>query len=198
MANKSWTEIGEEILHMMREDQAVRDALAETGELFHGYHPAMEKIHLKNAHKLKEIIDEKGFPTTDVVSKEVCTAAIKIVLHAISLPEFMRAQEVILQDLAKANKVPKMYVATLIDRIRFYEGRKQVYATNADWDENGILRITDVEDEENLNKRRAAMDLDPIESLVITPLTGEYHPPNPQKRYQEYLEWTHKVGWRTK
>ncbi len=194
--SKTWIEIAEEIRHMMREDQAVRDALAATGELFHGYHPAMEKIHLKNAHKLKEFIDEKGFPSRDHVSEEACTDAIKIVLHAISWPEFMRAQEVVLQDLAKDGKVPKMYVAILIDRIRFYEGRKQIYATNADWDENGIMRITDVEDEENLNARRASMELEPIESLVITPFTGEYHPPNPQKRYQEYLEWTHKVGWR--
>lgn len=196
--SKSWNEISEEILHLMREDQAVRDALAETGELFHGYHPAMEKVHLKNAHRLKEIIDEMGFPTRDQVGEEACTAALRIILHAISWPEFMRAQEVILLDLAKANKVPKMYVAILIDRIRFYEGRKQIYGTNADWDENGIMRITDVEDEENLNQRRATMDLEPLESLVITPLTGEYHPPQPLKRYQEYVEWTHKVGWRSK
>lgn len=194
---KTWKEIEEELLHMIREDEAVREALAQTGELYHGYHPAMEKVHLKHAKRLKEIIDEHGFPTRDHVSEDAVVAALRLILHAISWPEFMRAQEVTLIDLAKAGKVPKMYVAFLVDRIRFYEGRKQVYATNTDWDENGIMKVSDVEDEEHLNERRATMDLEPLESLVVTPLTGEYHPPNPQKRYQEFIEWTHKTGWRT-
>lgn len=196
--SKSWKEIGEELTHLIREDEAFRTTLASTGELFHTlYHPAMEKIHLKHAQRLKEIIEEKGtFPTVDLVGEEACVAALRIVLHAISDPEFLRAQEGDLVDLARTNKVPKAYVANLVDRIRVYEGRKQVYGTYADWDENGIMRYPDVEDEEHLNERRASMDLEPLESLVITPLTGEFHPPNPQKHYQEFLEWTQKVGWR--
>lgn len=187
----------EELLHLMREDEAVREALANTGELFHGYHPAMEKVHLRNAKRLKELIEEnKGFPTTTQVGEEACTAALRIILHAISWPEFMRNQEEGLLNLAKKNQVPKKYVASLVDRIRFYEGRKQVYGTNSDWDENGILRITDVEDHDHLNERRAEMDLPPVENLVITPLDGEYHPSDPAKRHQEFIEWTKKTGWR--
>ncbi|XGC80495.1 DUF6624 domain-containing protein [Bdellovibrio bacteriovorus] len=188
----------EELLHLMREDEVVREALASTGELFHGYHPGMEKIHLKNAKRLKELIElNKGFPTIGEVGEEACVAALRIVLHAISWPEFMRAQEEVLVDLAKNGRVPKMYVAFLMDRIRFYEGRKQIYGTNSDWDENGILRVTDVEDPENLNKRRAEMNLFPLESLVITQQIGDYHPADPVKRHKEFLEWTKKVGWRT-
>ncbi|KYG70486.1 hypothetical protein AZI85_00630 [Bdellovibrio bacteriovorus] len=188
----------EELLHLIREDEATREVLASTGELFHGYHPAMEKVHLRNADKLKKLIeDNKGFPTIDQVGEDACVAALRIVLHAISLPDFMRAQEQVLVDLAKQNKVPKSYVAILVDRIRFYEGRKQIYATNADWDENGILRITEVEDPEQLNQRRHQMGLTPLESLVVTPQDGEYHPPDPAKRHQEFLEWTRKTGWRS-
>lgn len=192
-----WNLIREEVLHMMREDEAVREALAATGELFHGYHPAMEKVHLKHAQKMKELVDEHGFPTQDKVGEDACIAALRLVLHAISWPEFMRAQEVLLVDLAKTDKVPKDYVAILVDRIRFYEGRKQIYGTNSDWDENGILRVTDVENEAELNQRRASMNLKPLETLVITPLDGDYHPPDPRKRQEEFLAWTHKVGWRT-
>lgn len=186
----------EELLHLMREDEVVREALANTGELFHGYHPAMEKVHLRNAARLKEIIEEnKGFPTTAQVGEEACIAALRLVLHAISWPEFMRAQEENLLDLAKKKQVPRTYVAYLVDRIRFYEGRKQVYGTNADWDENGILRVTDVEDPENLNNRRAEMDLSPLERMVIT--ESEHHPADPAKRHQEFLAWTKKTGWRS-
>lgn len=186
----------EELLHLMREDEAVREALANTGELFHGYHPAMEKVHLRNATRLKEIIEEnKGFPTIPQVGEEACIAALRLVLHAISWPDFMRAQEENLLNLAKNKQVPRTYVAYLVDRIRFYEGRKQVYGTNADWDENGILRITDVEDPKNLNKRRAEMDLAPLERMVIT--ESEYHPADSAKRHQEFLAWTKKTGWRS-
>ncbi|UOF00783.1 DUF6624 domain-containing protein [Bdellovibrio reynosensis] len=188
----------EELLHLMREDEVVREALASTGELFHGYHPQMEKVHLRNAKRLKELIElNKGFPTIGEVGEEACVAALRIVLHAISWPDFMRAQEEVLVDLAKDGRVPKMYVAFLMDRIRFYEGRKQIYGTNSDWDENGILRVTDVEDPENLNKRRAEMNLFPLESLVITQKLGDFHPTDPVKRHAEFLEWTKKVGWRT-
>jgi hypothetical protein len=188
----------DELLRLIGEDQAMREVLAATGELFHGYHPAIEKVHLKNANRLKEIIEfNKGFPTTSQVGEEACVAALRITLHAISWPEFMRAQVDPLLTLAKENKVPKPYVAMLVDRIRFYEGLKQVYATNADWDENGILRISEVEDPETLNQRRATMDLSPMQSLVITPEDGEYHPVDPAKRHQEFLAWTHKVGWRS-
>lgn len=190
----------EELLHLINEDQAVRDALASTGELFHGYHPAMEKVHLKNAQRLKELIEEnKGFPTVKQVGEEACTAALRIVLHAISWPEFMRAQTEPLTKLAQSGDVPKSYVAILVDRIRFYEGGKQIYGTNSDWDENGILRVTDIEDANDLdkiNKRRQEMDLSPLESLVISPSDIEYHPPDPAKRQQEYIAWTKKVGWR--
>ncbi|WII72461.1 hypothetical protein QJS83_01085 [Bdellovibrio sp. 22V] len=188
----------DELLHLMREDEVVREALASTGELFHGYHPEMEKVHLRNAQRLKDLIEaNKGFPTVSQVGEEACIAALRILLHAISWPEFMRAHEENLLVLAKNNQVPKSYVAFLVDRIRFYEGRKQVYGTNSDWDENGILRITDVEDPNHLNERRAEMSLQPVQSLVITPLDGEYHPPDPAKRYQEFLAWTKKTGWRT-
>lgn len=187
----------EELLQMMREDEVVREALASTGELFQGYHPEMEKVHLRHAKRLKELIEEnKGFPTTAQVGEDACIAALRLLLHAISWPEFMRSQEENLVDLAKKKQVPRMYVAYLADRIRFYEGRKQVYGTNADWDENGILRITDVEDPDELNIRRKEMDLPAIQSLVITPMDGDYHPPDPAKRHQEFIQWTKKTGWR--
>jgi hypothetical protein len=191
-----WKAISEEILHMMREDQAVREVLVSTGELFQGYSPTMEKTHLKHAQQLKDLIEKNGFPTIDKVGEDAAGAAMRLILHAISWPEFMREMETITVDLVKTGKVPKPYVAMLMDRIRFYENRKQIYGTNSDWDDNGILRVTDVEDEKNLNARRKEMDLTPLESLVLSPLE-EFHPVDPKKRHEEFVAWTHKVGWRT-
>lgn len=188
----------DELLQMINEDQAVREALASTGELFrHAYHPAMEKVHIKNTLRLKALIEKnKGFPTVVQVGPEACLAALRITLRSISSPDFMRSQEESLLTLAKENKVPKSYVAMIVDRIRHNEGRKQIYGTCPDWDENGILRVADVEEPEKLNQRRKQMSLPELDSLVITPQDGEFHPRDPAKRYKDFLDWTHKVGWR--
>ncbi len=189
----------DELLQMVNADQAVREALASTGELFrHAYHPAMEKVHLKNTNRLKELIEKnRGFPTIAQVGPEACIAALRITLRSVSSPDFMRAQEENLLTLAKENKVPKNFVAMIVDRIRYNEGRKQVYATCSDWDENGILRVSDVEEPEKLNHRRRQMDLPELNSLVITPQNGEFHPRDPAKRHKDFIEWTYKVGWRS-
>lgn len=197
-ASKVNFDFAQEILQMIAVDEAVREALAVTGELFQGYNPQMEKYHIKHAERLKTLIEKYGFPTIEMVGEEACAAALRLILHAISQPEFMRAQETVLIDLAKQNQVPKRYVAVLMDRIRFYEGRKQIYGTNADWDENGVLRVTPIEDEARVNERRRSMDLEPLENLVINSMTGDYHPPDPKKRQTEFIDWTYRVGWREK
>jgi hypothetical protein len=187
----------EELLHFSAEELALREVLLNTGELFRGYHPALEKVHLKQARRLKEIIEKNdGFPTITQVGKDAAVAAVKVVLRAVSWPDFMRSLEEPLFDLAKKNEAPRVEVAMLIDSIRYHEGRQEVYGTCTDWDENGILRVPEVEDPVNLNSRRAHMGLPPLESLVITSEQGEFHPPHPAQRHQDFISWARKVGWR--
>lgn len=79
-----------ELLELAAEDARVRNESAQTGELFEGYSPKMERIHLKNAARLEELIKEHGWMGKSLVGKDGAEAAWLIVQHVISLPDFSR------------------------------------------------------------------------------------------------------------
>jgi hypothetical protein len=79
------------LLAMRADDTRVREKLAATGELFDGYNPLIERVHLKNAAELERMIDEHGgWLGKSTVGADGAEAAWLIVQHAISLPEFFR------------------------------------------------------------------------------------------------------------
>ena len=83
-------ELRRELLMMRAKDFRVREELALTGELFDGYHPAMETVHLENARRLEQLIDEHGWLGKSLVGEDAAEAAWLVVQHAISLPNLQR------------------------------------------------------------------------------------------------------------
>jgi hypothetical protein len=83
-----------ELLHMQAEDLAVRRELIDLGELYQSYHasmaPSMAAMHQKNSARMREILEQYGWPGKDLVGEDGCEAAWKIVQHAILAPEFQR------------------------------------------------------------------------------------------------------------
>ena len=60
----------EELKSMAAEDRQLRQELLDRGEMGDGYAPRMEALHRKNAARLKEIIDEHGWPDSDLVGED--------------------------------------------------------------------------------------------------------------------------------
>ena len=187
-------QLAAELLAMKAEDLRVRDELAGDGSLFDGYHPRMEEVHRRNAARLREIIAECGWPGQSLVGQQATEAAWMIVQHDIGEPQFLRDMLDIFREEAARGELPAKWAALTEDRIRMYEGRPQLYATNMNWNERGELVIGEVEDPERLNQRRAAVGLPPFRDPVIP----SDQPPlkNPQEFYRRYVEWLHRVGWR--
>lgn len=186
-----------ELLAMREDDQTTRERLAKTGELFDGYNAEMEAVHLKNAKRLEELIDEHGWLGISKVGADGADAAWLIVQHAISLPEFSRKVLKMLKDAEKTGDVPPRYAAYLADRIAFLENRPQKFGTQADWNEKGEMEIWMLEDEESVDKYRAEVNLKPLESRIL--YSKEYEdnaPENWHERQREAEEWARKVGWR--
>jgi hypothetical protein len=150
------------LLAMARRDLAERARLASDGSLFGGYHPEMQAVHEENAAKLADLVDSHGWPTIDRVGEDGAEAAWLIAQHAISLPGFCRRCLAELKRAAEAGGVPQWQPAYLEDRIRWLEGRPQLYGTSFDWDERGLMSPTPIEDPEGVDARRAAVGLDPI------------------------------------
>jgi len=192
----------EEIRAMAQEDLRMRAELAATGALFAGYHPDMERLHSANARRLEEIIaDIDGWPCAAHVGEEAAEAAWLIVQHAIGLPDFQRGMLMLIRAASAAGDVPAWQAAYLEDRICVFEGRPQTYGTQFDWDEAGMLSPAPIENAPDVNLRRAAVGLGPIEEKIEelrarARSEGDTPPQAPAKRRKDAEDWARKVGWR--
>ena len=190
-----------ELLAMSAEDVRVRAELAADGSLFDGYHPRMQEVHERNARRLEEIVSKHGWPGRTLAGEDGSAAAWVIVQHAIGLPSFQRRCLDLLEGCADKNEVPAWQPAYLLDRIRVFEGKPQVYGTQFDLNDQGEMSCCPVEDEMGLNARRAAIGLDSIEDRTRTMRAQarnehERSPSNRDDHQLKYLEWLKRVGWR--
>jgi hypothetical protein len=179
---------------LVERDMFIRDALLQRGVLSDAYHKEMEKVHIENARKLKAFIDTHGFPVLSSAGEASVKLAWLIIHHAISLPDFMQ-DCVIEMRLAGAQKdFPLDLLAYTEDRIRFFEGRPQLYGTNSDW-QNGELKPTPIEDIAQVNLRRKSMGLGPLETFTTSSM--ERPPKDPTAKQQEFEAWLKRTGWRS-
>lgn len=187
----------QELLAMRDEDLRVREELAATGELFDGYHKTMEAVHLKNAARLEELINEHGWLGKSKVGDDGAESAWLIAQHAISLPAFSRKALEMLKKEAERGEVPAWQSAYLEDRINFFEGKPQRYGTQSDWNENGEMQVWTLESEEKVNEYRASVGLEPLTQKTFrSEEFAEHAPKDFAKRQQEFLDWAWAVGWR--
>lgn len=178
---------------MVERDHFIREGLLGRGVLSDTYHPEMEKVHLNNARKLKELIEANSFPTLSNAGEKGVRLSWLIIQHAISWPDFMK--ECLLQmRLAAADQdYPLELLAYTEDRVAYFEGRGQLYGTNRDW-QNGELLPTPIEDPSKLNLRRRSLGLPPLNPGTL--ISEERPPKDPEKKAWEFSQWLKKVGWR--
>ena len=122
-----------ELLEMQENDRVLRAELARDGSLYQGYHPRMKALHDSNAQAFQALLGDR-WPTVDEVQRDGQEAAFVVVQHCIGQPAFQRHYLGILRRAVAAGEASGAHLAMLEDRIRFFEGRLQVYGTQFDWD----------------------------------------------------------------
>jgi hypothetical protein len=185
------------LLALAAEDARVREELAADGSLFEGYHPRMEAVHVKNASVLEAEL-HAGWPGVDRVGEDGAEAARRIVQHAIGLPAFQRRCLTLIEHAIAQGDAPAYQAAYLTDRIRTFEGRPQLYGTQFDWDDKGEMSPKPIEDEANVDARRASVDLPPLAEITArhrANIAGQ-RPSDHDKRQQDFETWARKAGWR--
>ena len=106
-----------------------------------------------DAVRLKAIVKQYGWPGNDLVGQDGTSAAILIFMNAeLALKKEMWPS---VEDAYRAGKASGPDYAVLLDDIRVSEGKPQVYGTHDM--ERG--RVYPIEDEANVNKRRAEVGL---------------------------------------
>ncbi len=79
-----------ELLSMEKEDQDVLQTLIDNGEIgIVEYHPKIKAIHEKNNRRIKEIINDYGWPGINLVGEDGADAVWLIVQHAVLDTKFM-------------------------------------------------------------------------------------------------------------
>ena len=189
----------QKLLSMARHDQEIRGRLAGDGSLFDGYHPEMQAVHEANAAALDAILAERGWPRVALVGEDGAEAAWLVAQHAIGLPDFQRRCLGLLEAAAGRGEVPAWQPACLDDRIRSFEGRAQLYGTQFDWDEDGLMSPLPIEAPDEVDARRAAFGLPPLAETTAMHrrnVTAEAKPADLARRKREMHEWAVRVGWR--
>jgi hypothetical protein len=192
----------DELLAMAAEDQQVRAELAADGSLFDGYHPRMQVVHDKNAARLTKIIEEYGWPGLSLVGEDGAHAAWLVLQHAIGNPPLQRRGLELLRQAVAQGEAPALGAAMLEDRIRFFEGRPQVYGIQFDWDESGELGPLPIEDEASVDERRQSVGLGPLAEDIQRKRDEmawslEKAPSDWAERQKQFEAWARTVGWRT-
>ena len=193
--------VSAELLAMAAEDLVLRAELARSGALFDGYHPRMREVHARNAGRLGAILEAHGWPGRSLVGEDASAAAWLVLQDAIGNPSLQRRGLTLMSAAAATGDVSPIHVAMLEDRIRSNEGKGQRYGTQLDWDAEGRLSPLPIEDEPNVDQRRAEIGLGPLAEDVrrkrqLALESGERPPRDWDARQTEIEEWVRSTGWR--
>jgi hypothetical protein len=189
----------DELMAMEAEDRRVRAELMAEGVLGDDYHPRMQEVNDRNAAQLTEMITENGWPGRSLVGDDGSHAAWFVIQHAIAHPALQRRCLLLLKQAVKAGEAAKAQVAYLEDRIRYFEGRPQLYGTQYDWDEHGELSPYPIEDPAGVDERRRSVGLGTLAEntrRLREAAAGEEPVADWAEHQRKFQEWARSVGWR--
>lgn len=165
----------QELLQMQARDQQHRAAA--------GGDPAGERMRAQaaldsaNLRRLEEIVARHGWPGASLVGQDGSVAAFLVLQHA-----DQAAQErylPLVREAARAGELLPGMAAMLEDRVRMRRGEKQLYGTQLRAEAGGGAPVLwPVEDEANVDARRAAVGLPPL-AQYLRGFGIEYRPPAP-------------------
>ncbi len=124
-----------------------------------------ETVNIENQRLLDSIITVKGWPKNSQVGDYAASAAFLIIQH--STEEKQKKYLPIIKDLCEIKEASWESYALMYDRIQFHEGKPQLYGTQIISDEETHqMKFYPIEDEANVNKRRAEFGMMPIETYA--------------------------------
>lgn len=122
---------------------------------------AMDERHVA---RLREILDEHGWPGLALVGELACSGAFLILQHAD--PETQKLYVPLLREATAAGESPSAMLPLLEDRILMRDGEKQIYGTQIARGEDGKPALWPIADEDGVEERRARVGLEPLGEYV--------------------------------
>lgn len=155
----------QELLKRVAEDQAIRNELIKKGI----DHPdpillkRMNKIDAANTSRVKTLIKQYGWPGPELVGQDGTDAVFLLVQHAD--PVFQKEILPLVKNAYRSRLITGQSYAMFMDRVLVQDGKPQIYGTAArgfdQW--KGTEPVFEpIEDEANVDKRRAEVGLMPL------------------------------------
>jgi Family of unknown function (DUF6624) len=160
---------------MLNRDPALKEAtLAISGRMLQGDY--------KRTSRFKEIVGKYGWPGRSLVGTEAARAAYLLIAHAVKDPatgapdlEFQKLSLDLMRKLPPCEVEPYR-IASLTDRVLLYEGKKQMYGIMTTRNEKNEIVAQPIEDEANVDKRRADLGLQPLAEYLRKGAPDEKEP----------------------
>lgn len=124
-----------------------------------------EMINQKNQHELDSIIAINGWPKISDVGHRASGAAFLIIQH--STLELQQKYLPTIKALCEQKEADWESYALMYDRVQVGLGKPQLYGSQLTIDPvTGKITFSPIEDEANVNKRRADLGMEPIEDYA--------------------------------
>ena len=168
------TDLRAELLEMGRIDQEVRarfvaaldlsdiQSSLETDEV-QRIRAEMASVDEKNQFRLDEMVSHYGWPSHESVGMEAVSAALLIIEHSTLATK--ERYLLILRDAVVAGQAPPSLLAQLEDEVSVLTTGYQIYGTEISL-ETGVPVLVPIENVEELDARRAAMGLPPMDEYL--------------------------------
>jgi len=147
-------ELHAELMKRMKTDQEARMEKNPNGF-------KITMIDGDNTSWMKQVIEKHGWPGRTMVGGDGAQAAWLLVQHADRDPVFQRRCLELLTKAYEKGEASADHVAYLTDRVLIAEGKPQIYGTQFE-SVNGKLQPRPIENEAEVDQRRAAMGLQPL------------------------------------
>lgn len=112
--------------------------------------------------RLKEIIDEHGWPTHALVGEDAASAAWLVVQHADFDVDFQVQALALMREAEVEGEVDETEVAYLADRVAVNRGIPQTYGTQVRCRNGRPRPATPIEARTAVDQRRVAVGMDPL------------------------------------
>lgn len=161
-------QLREELLKRLAADQKMR---MEINQKYKGGPPpeileTLTKLDEENAAWIKQTMQKHGWLGAGLVGIDGAQASFILVQHAVDDQEFQKQALELLEKAVRDGEAFPVQLAFLTDRVRLAQGRPQVYGTQTRVTKDGKFEVPPIEDETNVDRRRAEVGLEPLADYV--------------------------------
>ncbi|MFG3013936.1 DUF6624 domain-containing protein [Streptomyces cinerochromogenes] len=127
---------------------------------------AWRRLTARHGDRLREIMEEYGWPTADMVGEEAARAAWLIAQHADRQLDVQRRALQLMEQAVSAGSAGPRELAFLRDRTLVNEGCKQIYGTQIAGVKDGAPIPWPCEEPHRMDELRAEVGIEPFDEYV--------------------------------